>query len=326
MLSRKNRHGVAWDKSGILPTESSGGHVQLTRKIANSAKPLGDHTMRRLPTTRRTLLWGGLALVWCAASSTWGDEAAIPGSGAESDDELFRYTPPESFQLWITERAREQMPSEYEKTTGWGNTTRILSGWKVEREGIKVETRRRYKEVNHGTWKKYRVVPIRPDEHVLARVLEIREQADATYAMDVVCHAKLNIEGRISQWSHGLQLVSLSAEAVTDVSLFVTLQIKPQLNPAVFPPTLSIDLEATKADIIIDRFRLQRISKLDGPLVKSLSDETKELAEEAIEKQRSKLLTSLNKAIVKHKDKLKLNPADLLSIRSSARPVEKTVR
>lgn len=312
-------------KNAILATVLSLRHVQ--RKHRPMLAP--SVTERGILLSRRSFAQVALGLlVLSSGGRILGDENNSGELSPVPDDssELFRYTPPESFQNWLTDRAREQLPEAYEKAPGWGNTTRVLSGWKLERDGIKVETRRRYREVNHGTWKRYRVVPLAPDQNVIARVLEIRQLDEVRYALDLMCHAKLDIEGRVAQWSHGVQLISLSADAVADVTMFATLEVRISVNPTVFPPTLSADLKATSADLVIDRFRLKKISKLDGPLVRSLSDETQELIEEAIAKKREKLLASLNRAIEKNKDKLKLNTSDLLSLRSSAVPLEKTMR
>ena len=62
------------------------------------------------------------------------------------------FTPSESFQTWVTDLVREQLPEHYEKSKNWGHTKKVFAGWKFEQDGLRIETRRRWKDVNDGTW------------------------------------------------------------------------------------------------------------------------------------------------------------------------------
>src|SRR5688572_551283 len=98
----------------------------------------------------------------------------VPQPGACAEPEL-GFTPSESFQAWITDLVRDQLPEQYEKKKNWGKTKRVFAGWDVEADGLKVETRRRWKEANDGTWTSYRVTPIDPDKHFAVRVERIEQ-------------------------------------------------------------------------------------------------------------------------------------------------------
>src|SRR5436190_24072410 len=52
---------------------------------------------------------------------------------------------------------RDQLPPQYENWKKWGKTKEVWAGVKVEREGFKIETRRKKKIVNHGSWSMYRI-------------------------------------------------------------------------------------------------------------------------------------------------------------------------
>src|SRR5687768_14596157 len=79
---------------------------------------------------------------------------------AAAEDPEQGFTPSQSFQTWVTDLVREQLPEHYEKSKNWSHTKRVFAGWKLEQDGLRLETRRRWKEVNDGTWTRYRVTPL----------------------------------------------------------------------------------------------------------------------------------------------------------------------
>lgn len=235
--------------------------------------------------------------------------AAIPATAVEPET---GFTPSESFQLWITDLVRDQLPEQYEKKKNWGNTKRVFAGWEVEADGLKVETRRRWKEVNDGTWTSYRVTPIDPDKHFAVRVERIEQLTGNKVRLQLAVISKVKLFGRLSQWERGVQLLSLSADADAKMQLTATVEVACQLNPTKFPPDVALVPVVTAADAKIAEFELQRVSKLDGGLIHSLSDDTREVLEQEIAERRPKLVSSLNKQIAMKQDKLNFSLSDLL--------------
>jgi hypothetical protein len=68
--------------------------------------------------------------------------------------------------------------------------------------------------------------------------------------------------------------------------------------------------EAVAADLDLMEFRLERISKLDGPLVKELGDSLRSQVEKRLEAKRGKLVEQVSKQIAKLPERLRLSPAD----------------
>lgn len=222
------------------------------------------------------------------------------------------FTPSEEFQTWVTDLVREQLPAEYEKKKNWGHTKRVFAGWDFEPDGLKLETRRRWKEVNDGTWTSYRVTPVKPEKHFAVRIEQIEQLSGNKVRVKVAAVAKVKLFGRMSQWERGVQLLSLSAEAEAKVLVQATVEIALQLDPTKFPPDVALVPTVTSADAKISEFTLHRVGKLNGPLVESLSDETRDVLEREIAERRPKLVSSLNKQLAKKQDKLKFSLSDLL--------------
>ncbi len=222
------------------------------------------------------------------------------------------FTPSESFQTWVTELVREQLPEQYEKSKNWGNTTRVFAGWRIEPDGLKIETRRRWKEVNDGTWTRYRVTPLDPDKHFAIRIETIEQLAGNKVRVQLAAISKVRLYGRLSQWEHGVQLVSLSAEADAQIQVRGTVEIALKLDPTKFPPDVFLVPTVTAADVEIAKFELRRVGKFDGPLIHSLSDETRDVLAKELAERRPKLVSSLNKQLAKKQDKLKFSLSELL--------------
>ena len=118
---------------------------------------------------RQFVLLAAAAL--CAGSGVRAEE---PDADAANSS----FTPPAEFQEFVTAIAREHLPDEYEKSKNWGQTKRVWAGVKLERDGRRLETRRRYREVNDGAWQKYRIDLINPEEHFHIEVTKIRQSGN----------------------------------------------------------------------------------------------------------------------------------------------------
>src|SRR6187200_48390 len=103
----------------------------------------------------------------------------------------------ESLQRYITELVLDEVPPEYENTKKWGGTKRVQSGLKWEREGIKIETHRQWKQVNHGTWSRYKLKLVDPESTFEVRLENLRDLGDSTAAFDLIGLARIDCTGRM---------------------------------------------------------------------------------------------------------------------------------
>lgn len=234
-----------------------------------------------------------------------GGQPAPPQAGAHQATD----SEPTIHQI-ITDIIRANIPAQYEDTRKWGGTKEMVRGLKVSLDGLKVKTKRRRKEVNHGTWKRYNVQLLDPDQQFHIQLKHIGPTSDGRLSLSLAFQARLAAFGRLSQWHAGVQLISLSLESEATVTLDLTCEIGLKLVTDKFPPDILVEPEVTEARLELIDFRVRRISKASGPLAKQLSHGLKELIRDKIEEKQQKLVQDLNRQINKRPDRLRLSLRD----------------
>lgn len=223
----------------------------------------------------------------------------------------------EDLHQLVTAIARSHIPHNYENWKQWGKTSQRFDGLHISLDGLRLKTKRRKKEVNHGTWKMYRVYLIDPQQQFQVRVENIHDAGNGGVGFELLCTARLHIFGRLSQWVKGVQIISLGADADAQVRLRVSCQMVMRLDATKLPPDVLLRPSVSDANLEIVEFRLQQISDLHGPLVKELSSGVREVLEDEIEDRRPKLVRDLNSQIEKNQDQLRISVHDLLASRWS---------
>jgi hypothetical protein len=248
----------------------------------------------------RTILWSAILLPTVAM---W----------ADNDPSAAEFEVDEGLHQLVTDLARAFIPENYEDNRKWGKTKEVFDGLHVRREGWRIKTHRRKKEVNHGTWTRYEVRLLNPDKRFKIRLQDLRSLPDGRTSVDIHCDARLRSFGRLSEWQYGVQLISLSAEADADVRLVMQCTFRVNVDLSHLPPEVVMDVNVDEADVTIHRFRMRRISQLSGPLVKQLSHEVREVLEDALAKQQDKMVEKINKQIEKNEEKLRLSLTSVLN-------------
>lgn len=237
---------------------------------------------------------------------------AVPPAEIGSADST-TVTVNDGLQTLITEVGRAVIPDDYQDNKQWGKTKSVVSGLYVKREGLSLKTHRQRKPVNHGTWTRYRIQMIDPAHLFHVRLQNVRTLENGRLAFDILCDARLQIFGRMSQWQWGVQLISLSAEAVSDVQLTMTCDVATHLDLTSLPPDVVVDPAVRTANLQIREFHLQRLSRLDGPLVRQLSASVREVLEREIERRQDKLVQRINHQLDKRRDRFHLSLNKTLS-------------
>ena len=221
---------------------------------------------------------------------------------------------PEWCQNLMQRIVREHVPTRYVQDKDWGKTDKRWDGLKVQRNGwLRVTTRRRWKEVNHGTWKRYEITQIDPNENLTLQIDNVRDAGKGKVGFDVSVTSKLHVHGRTANWAKGVQLYSVSADADAQVQMRLSCEVGMKLDILKFPPDVVLIPEVTRADLDVTDFQLQSVSKLEGPVVKQFSKSVHSFLLDKIEEKRDQLPKKINRQIAKNEDKMRLSFADFAS-------------
>ncbi len=205
----------------------------------------------------------------------------------------------------------ESMPHEYENTKQWGGTKRTWDGLHVSLDGLRLKTKRRWKEANHGTWKRYRAWLIDPEHAFQIEIEKMVATPEGKTAFDVVIDARLGVWGRLSEYALDVQLLSLSAEAEARIRLRVRCEMSLRLDVTHLPPDVILEPHVVSAQLSLVDFDLIRISDLDGPVVREFGEELHDVLQDEIASRQAKLVDRINRQLEKHEDDLRLSVSEM---------------
>ena len=226
---------------------------------------------------------------------------------------------PEWFQQLMQRIVRENVPDKYVQEKDWGKTDRRWDGLRVKRRGtLQWSTKRKWKEVNHGTWKRYEVTQIAPEENLTMRIENLRDAGGGKLGFDVRLTSRLHASGRLAKWAKGIQIYNISADADAFVQLHMQCTLAVKLDFGKFPPDVILKPVVTQADLDVQEFQLRKVSKLRGPLVRELSGSVHRALLDRIAEKREKLPQKINRQIAKNQDKLTLSLSSFASERWEA--------
>ena len=231
------------------------------------------------------------------------DEALDSPAAVDAGDE---------FDQLLTRLVLKHIPHNFEETKNWGAQVERWDGVKFRREGWKVETKRRKKMVNHGTWKKYSAQLRDPNEEFTIQVKNMHEVSEGKLAFDAHFQADLNIEGRQSKWVKGVQMYSISAKGHAKVRLVVSMELEIRMGELRFPPDIVFLPHATAADLVVDEFKLVRVSKAGGEFAQQVTKGVRAKLDEKILEKQEKLLSKINDQLTKRQGDLRISVADAI--------------
>ena len=218
---------------------------------------------------------------------------------------------PEGTRTLLKKIIVDVLPAEYEDADDWGSTKKVWDGLHMRMDGLQLRTKRKWKEANHGTWKKHRVTLVDPDQYLRAKVSNIQRKSLGELSFDLLLAARLDIYGRLQEWQRGIRLFSVSAEATADVEIEAQFTVQTKMDGQI-PPGLIITPHADSAEIRLLDFQLHRISKAHGELVDELGDGLKRTVRKELAKQNDKVVLRINRRLEENADDLHLSVQDLI--------------
>lgn len=238
----------------------------------------------------------------------------------------------ESIQ-WLLDMAVSKIPATYEGEKDWEKTKKLWAGVKVRREGLKIKTNRRWREVRHGRGIRYTLKFPQPVPHqpspIKAVVREVRRLApdqlvpnqqapiqpgsenaasSAQWAIDAQLETPVEFDARIERWNLGVQLFSVNVTGKMRVRLDMTSTLAFWSDFSEIPPALVIDPKVTDAHLRVEDVRVDRVSKIGGEVAEQWGEIVEDLARDVFLKDKNEKWTSkLNKAIDKNRDDLRFS-------------------
>lgn len=245
-----------------------------------------------------------MAIVGCLATQLVAQSPARPANS--TDPESIR-----ELEQFVTTIALAHIPHAFQDHIDWGSQSERWDGLKVHFDGLRLKTKRRKKMVNHGTWKMYRVSLRDPHKNLAIRLANLHSTRDKKFSFDIHVTAPLLVHGRVAQWVKGVQLFSVSADAVAKVQLAARCEVGFTFDVTEFPPAVSVHPKVTHADVQLVEFQMYRVSDVGGEIAQQLGRGAESIIEKQLVKERPKLVAKLNAELDKNRDKLRISPKDL---------------
>jgi hypothetical protein len=206
---------------------------------------------------------------------------------------------------------RQTIPETFDGNDNWGDTARVLDGWRIERHGLQFKTKRRWKEVNHGTWLRYEVTPINPDTELILKIVSIKPGDGGKLLVSVTADSPIHATGRLAEWRYDIQLASFDAAATADVHVDATISLSPKIDTSEFPPAVLLVPKVETAALDISNFKLHRVSKVGGSFVSVLSGGLEKAITLGLDQKQNKIVSAINKKIEAKQDRFKVSLAEM---------------
>lgn len=213
---------------------------------------------------------------------------------------------------FLTQLALDSMPVRYVEDKDWGKQSERWDGVKVSFKNGRLRTKRRKKLVNHGTWDRYEVSLVDPENSFSVQMNNFKETDTDRVTFDVIITAKVDVMARQAKWVKGMQLYSISADGSADVQLAISASLGSRMDVSKFPPDITFDPRIEDAKIKLANFRIDRVSKAGGEFAQQVTRIVKSKLDEKIASKEDKLVDKLNAKIEKSRDRLTLSAHDAL--------------
>lgn len=205
----------------------------------------------------------------------------------------------------------ESLPRSYSDARHWDKQKHFTTGLDVDLDGLRLDTARRKKLLNHGTWKRYDVW-LPEGQKLVLDVTDVRTFDDGRVAFRVTATGPLKGRIELQQWERGVRLVGISADCEAKVKLTLDVEAALTSKQGTLLPTLAVAPKVTAANAEMTDFRLRRLGDLRGPLAKEIGDAAEPTLQEQVRKQNEKIAEKTNKSIAKRQDDLRVSGDEFL--------------
>ncbi len=225
-------------------------------------------------------------------------------------------TPSELQELshWVRWFALKNLPPNIEDNRKWGKQRKVYDGVDMKWDGLRLDTKRRWKLVNHGTWSRYFIEFVDPANRLQIQVISLQPHATGkSFSTRIKIVAPLKVFARVSQFQRDIQWISVSVQADATVALEAAFDIGIRVNPLVFPPDVEFHPQATEAKVRLEEMEVHRISQIRGDPAEWLGQGIRKILDRKLADYNDKLVEKINTSLAKQKDRMRLSAQDWLS-------------
>jgi hypothetical protein len=230
------------------------------------------------------------------------NEVPVPVSADEKQE----------LSAWVRWLVLRNLPPNFEDNRKWGRKKEVFDGLILRREGWRLETKRKKKTVNQGTWSRYYIEFVEPATKLEIHIQHIEFPTKGPIRVVTQVVAPLKLFGRVSQWQRDVQVVSISTNANATIEMNVACEINVILNPLKIPPDVEFQPKVTEASVSLREFQVESISQIHGPLAEFLGQGIRAVLDDRLNDYREKLVQKMNQEIGKQQGRLKLSIQDWL--------------
>ncbi len=227
----------------------------------------------------------------------------VPNASAAQLPASPQDTPPnDTIDQLLTRLALAEIPARYEDTKKWGSQAERWNGIRFELDDGRLETRRKRKTVNHGTWQRYALSLRNPEQEFHIKIRNQRELSDHKIGFEIHADAHIDFEGQQVEWKKGVKLYSLSVEGHAVVQIQINMELEIEVTPFQFPPDIVLKPKVARSVITVDQFRIDRIGKVGGEIAQQLGKETQRRITQNMSEYELKLTGKINQQFSKKED------------------------
>ncbi len=223
---------------------------------------------------------------------------------------------------WLVDKALAELPRSIDGDKDWGNTKRVWAGISMKRDGFKLKTHRKFKDVDHGRWVRYEVTlpPPGSASGIDVSIDSVTRVSDPVtgqerWRIESTVDAPMHFSARVQRHNLGVRLISVTVTGKMKVRLAssVTIGIYPDYRK--IPPDLVVEPVIQRANLRLTSFEVDRVSHIGGDAAEAWGEIVQEvLVERFVNKQDEKLVAKLNRSIEKKRTDLRISPSQWFTL------------
>lgn len=264
------------------------------------------------------VILAGTILSSASATEPVNESAALPAAQVSAYPLSIDLEKARQSVQWLASWAIDRTPRKVHGDKDWGQTKQVWAGVKVHRDGFRLKTKRRYRDVEHGRWIRYEVAlpAVTAANPLAATIHQVQpltndESGDPRWKITSSIIAPMRFTAQVQRWNRGVKLFSVTVTGQMQVRMRSSLSVGFYVDHSEAPPALVVDPRMHEAHLFLDRFEVDRISNIGGDVAEGWGEVIQEvLVERLIKKQNERLVAQLNQSIDKERDDLRISISD----------------